>query len=207
MIIHIDDEYDLHKGFDLTLEPGYTALVGPNGAGKTTLLFQLKEYAKEHKIRVWEYSNLVDGGGFARQAYLNHGLTEQLAASIMASEGEQVAMNFSERVGDLGATVRASVASDETLFVLLDAIDSGASIDRARDIMDLFGIMYEHDISKGAKVYVVMAVNHYELVRGADCVNVRTGDHIRFGSYEEYADFICTFEKKFKRIEKRRSKK
>lgn len=34
-----------------------------------------------------------------------------------------------------------------------------------------------------------------------------SNDEIRKSSYEEYADFICTFVKKFKRIEKRRSKK
>ena len=52
------------------------------------------------------------------------------------------------------------------------------------------------------------AVNHYELARdGADCVNVRTGEHIRFSGYDDYSEFICTFEKRYPRIKRRARKR
>ena len=201
MVIKVKDEFGLHNGFSLKLTPGFTALVGPNGAGKTTLLRQIEENAKKKGIKVWRYSNLTEGGNAARQSYLDFGKMDMLMAAATASEGEQVALNFSNRVGDLGKTVRAAVSAGRPLFVLLDAIDSGASIDRARELKSLFDLIYENDIKGGAEVYVIMAVNHYELVKDVDCVNVRSGKHVKFGSYDEYADFICTFEDQFPRKE------
>ena len=70
MRIKIDDDFGIHSGFFLNLKPGYTPLVGPNGAGKTTLLRQLREYANGHGIMVFDYSNLVHGGGSAMDKYL-----------------------------------------------------------------------------------------------------------------------------------------
>ncbi len=208
MRVSVEDWYGLHKGFVLEVEPGFTALVGPNGAGKTTILRQIKEYAAREGIELWEYSNVVDGGQTAKSRYQLAGDIESLATSLMASEGENVALNFSNKVGELGARVRRAVAEKRPLVVLLDAIDSGASIDRARELRGLFDLIYEQDISKGAEVYIVMAVNSYELAKGpTDCVNVRTGKHMRFRSYDTYAEFVCSFEEKFKRTSGRRKKK
>lgn len=206
--VSMEDWYGLHKGFALEIEPGFTALVGPNGAGKTTILRQIKEHASREGVEVWEYSNVRDGGQTARSQYQLTGDIENLAASLMASEGENVALNFSNKVGELGMRVRRAATGKEPLIVLLDAIDSGASIDRARELRGLFDLIYEQDISKGAEVYIVMAVNSYELAKDpADCVNVRTGKHMRFRSYDTYAKFVCSFEEKFKRTGGKREKK
>lgn len=206
--IEVEDWYDLHKGFSFEMVPGFTALVGPNGAGKTTLLQQIKEYAKHKGIKVWEYSNVRDGGQTARSQYQFNGDFENLAASMTASEGENVVLNFSNKVGELGSMVKNAASNRVPLIVLIDAIDSGASIDRARDIRDLFDMIYEQDISKGAEVYIIMAVNSYELAKApADCVNVRNGKHMRFNSYDDYAEFVCSFEDKFKRASAKRKRK
>ncbi|MFR1480868.1 MAG: hypothetical protein ACLSB9_36915 [Hydrogeniiclostridium mannosilyticum] len=79
MRIKINDDFGIHSGFFLNLKPGYTPLVGPNGAGKTTLLRQLREYANGHDIMVFDYSNLVHGGGNAMDKYLWSGNMELLA--------------------------------------------------------------------------------------------------------------------------------
>lgn len=194
----IADRYDLHHGFTLTLSPGFTALVGPNGAGKTTLLQQIKEYADREKIDVWEYSNLRDGGRSATERYMFYGDVQNMASSMMASEGECVALNFANRVGELGQIVRQHVEIKKPLIILLDSIDSGVSIDRAKELRGLFDLIIEHDIlPESAKVYMIMAVNHYELANAsADCVNVRNGKHMKFDSYDKYAEFICQFMEK-----------
>lgn len=193
----IEDRYDLHHGFTLTISPGFTALVGPNGAGKTTLLQQIKEYADREKIDVWEYSNLRDGGRAAIERYTLYGNVQNIAAAMMSSEGECVALNFGNRVGALGQTVRHHVKAEKPLIVLLDSIDSGVSIDRARELRGLFDLIVEHDISEGAEIYIIMAVNHYEIANApVDCVNVRNGKHMKFDSYDKYAEFICEFMEK-----------
>ena len=141
MRIKIDDDFGIHSGFFLNLKPGYTPLVGPNGAGKTTLLRQLREYANGHGIMVFDYSNLVHGGGSAMDKYLWSGNMELLAISATSSEGERIAMNFGQAVSRLGAAVREAKQQKKELFILLDALDSGSSIDRIREIRSLFDLV------------------------------------------------------------------
>ena len=141
MKIRIEDWYDLHNGFELELKPGVTCLVGPNGAGKTTLLAQLNEYATGHNIPVWKYSNYADGK-YEDYRYLETD-TRLFAQNAFASEGEKVAIHFSGRVGEIGRLVTESRKTKQPAFVLLDALDSGASIDRARDLFELFKMIDE----------------------------------------------------------------
>lgn len=197
--IKINDCYSLHKPFFLTLQPGYTALVGPNGAGKTTMLLQLREYAYKNDIVVWKYSNLLDGGDNAKQMYDFNNETSLLIAAITSSEGEEIAVHFGQAVRKLGQACKKAKAEDKEIFVLLDSLDSGASIDRMRELLSLFKMVIG---DMGESVYIIAAVNSYEMTMApARCINVRTGKEVKFKSYEDYADFICTFEKNFPRLE------
>lgn len=206
--IKIEDWYNLHKGFQLTLEPGYTALVGPNGAGKTTILSQLQEYAKEKGIRVWEYSNLRDGGHVAANQYMFSGNIEGFAASTTCSEGEYLAYNFANQVKAMAQAVKQAGSAKQPILILLDAIDSGASIDRARELMGFLNNVCETEFKNGVELYIVMAVNHYELAKApTNCINVRTGEPIRFDSYDTYADFICSFEDRYSRLPEKKNER
>ena len=199
--VKIEDWYNLHKGFQLTLEPGYTALVGPNGAGKTTILSQLREFAKKEGIRFWEYSNLRDGGHVAANQYMFSGNIEGFAASTTCSEGEYLAYNFANQVKAMAQAVKQAGSTKQPILVLLDAIDSGASIDRARELMGFLNNVCKTEFKNGVELYIVMAVNHYELAKApVNCINVRTGEPIRFDSYDAYADFICSFEDRYSRL-------
>lgn len=192
MKVRIDDWYDIHSGFVLALHPGVTCIIGPNGAGKTTLLTQLNDYANSHNIKVWQYSNFTDGR-YEDYRYLETN-TRLFAESAFSSEGEKVAMHFSERVGEIGRLVTDSRATNQPAFVLLDALDSGASIDRVRDLYDLF-VMMDKDIKgNGADVYIVAAINQYELAKSPlRCVDCRTGETIKFSCYDGYAEYICGY--------------
>ena len=198
--IKINDCYSLHKPFFLTLKPGYTALVGPNGAGKTTMLLQLREYAQyAQDIIVWKYSNLLDGGDNAKQMYDFNNETSLLIAAITSSEGEEIAVHFGQAVRKLGQACKKAKDEGKEIFVLLDSLDSGASIDRMRELLSLFKMVIG---DMGESVYIIAAVNSYEMTMApARCINVRTGKEVKFNSYENYADFICTFEEKFPRLE------
>lgn len=190
----IKDIRKIHNGYDLTLNSGLTVLVGPNGAGKTTLLGQLAEYAKENQIPYFMYSNFSDGGHFAMDRYLQVGDVARFSAAMWSSEGEQVALNFGAQLVEMGSKTRKAVEEGKDILLLIDAVDSGASIDRVRELRNVFSLM-----SKDANVYIVAAANQYEMVRdGTDCVDVRTGEHLKFHSYDDYADFICSYLKKQK---------
>lgn len=193
--IKIEDTRGIHCGFKLQLKPGFTALVGPNGAGKTTLLGQIKSYAEENKIEYWAYSNLLDGGEMAMNRYLLAGSMKQLASSMFSSEGEKLVNNFANRLGEMGKKVSTAIKSKVPIIILIDAVDSGISIDMARNIVEFLLSVEEIDVNKnGGEIYLLMAVNNYEFAKSpADCVNVRSGEHMIFNSYDEYADFICNF--------------
>lgn len=191
MRIQIDDWYDIHKGFALELQPGVTCVVGPNGAGKTTLLTQLKNFADVNGITVWKYSNFTDGK-YEDDRYLNANV-RLFATSAFSSEGEKVAMHFAGRVSEIGRLVSESKANGKPAFVLLDALDSGASIDRVRELYDLF-VLINNDIKDGGEVYVVVAINQYELAKSPlRCVDCRTGKTVKFSCYDEYAEYICGY--------------
>ena len=196
--IKIKDWYDIHSGYTLSLQPGVTALVGPNGAGKTTLLTQLRDYAKNtaraKRFKVLDYSNIVDGGDKAMQSYLSSGDMTRLATSMTSSEGERIIVHLSCFVPKIKPAIEEVEREGKTLLILIDAIDSGMSIDKLRDIAGMLN-MIAKDI-EGKNVYLVISTNNYELAKGR-CLNPRTGKYVSFGSYAEYADFICSFKKLF----------
>lgn len=192
----IEDWHGIHSGYTLTLHPGYTALVGPNGAGKTTLLHQLQKIAKKRGYKTFFYSNLTDGGDKAMSECLFYGDVAFAATAMTSSEGERIAQCFGNKLGEIGRLVRNAIAEDVPLFILLDGLDSGASIDRLNDLMSVFSLI-EKDAGVqpgGAEhaVYIVAAVNNYALAKHA-CVDVRTGKSLSFGDYSEYERFICGY--------------
>lgn len=192
MQFKINDIYDIHRGYTLDLKPGYTALVGPNGAGKTTLLQQLKEEVKESGNLFVKYDNLNDGGTRSAGEYLFRGDTTAAATVLTSSEGEGIAVNFGKFVQKLGKTVRGAVAAKvENLFVLVDAYDSGSSIDRIRELRNLVNVII--DDAAPINVFFIASANTFEMAREADCVDVRTGKHMKFADYDAFADFVCNY--------------
>lgn len=205
MRFKIRDCYNLHEGFFLNLKPGYTALVGPNGSGKTTLLHQIKEYATSKNIPVIHYSNIENGGNHARQNYLFRGFADKLCASVCCSEGQEIWYHFSQIVKKLGCAVRKAKDENTKLFILLDGLDSGLSINMERELLGFFNLI-EKDIGltsdrkANPEVYIIAAVNSYELATRY-CIDVRTGKSITFKNYNDYAKFICDYEKTHKKKE------
>lgn len=192
----IEDVYGLHDGFQLFLRPGFTALVGPNGAGKTTLLRQIEEKALERGCKVVKYSNFTDGGKAAMDNLLAAGHLNKLVLRVQSSEGQRIVQNFSDALVGIGKAVTEAIESGKTLFVLLDSLDSGTSIDRQVEMVQFFDLM-ERDIGVepgGAAhdIYIVCAVNSYELA-GRICVDARTGKNVSFGTYNDYRQYILQY--------------
>ena len=78
------------------------------------------------------------------------------------------------------------------VFILLDSIDSGMSIDKLfvfrRDLID-FILLIEKQLDNG-QLYIINAANDWELIREADQVNVLTGKHMDIRTYESYRNFV-----------------
>lgn len=132
---------------------------------------------------------------------------EFVATSMCSSEGENINMNIGglakklkefmvtgrvsdrfSRIGDAFARVSGEkeyeVPETKERWLLLDAIDSGFSIDNVVEAKDFF------KADHGYELYIVASANEYELANGEDCFDVMNGKYIRFKDYDDFKKII-----------------
>lgn len=173
----------------ITINPGLTVLVGCNGSGKSTLLNMIERRLEKLDIPVFSYDNLNEGGYLAKDWALNvSGKMELLIGLATSSEGEQIYINFGEMCRKLGGFVRQNQNKNE-LWILLDAIDSGLSVDYIVELKEFLNDLVIGG-NKDKDVYVLVSANEYELCRTEDCFDVHNGKYTSFEDYEEYREFI-----------------
>ena len=172
--------------------PGFTTLVGPNGAGKTTYLHQIRDFCKEMKYPVIYYDNLSDGGQNSMSAALWSGRNSFLANLATSSEGENIVQNLGEFAQKVGSTMYRQRNKPEPVFILLDGLDSGLSIDRLLQVKAQF-VNFILDIENEQSAhdtYIISTANNYELVVGSTAINVLTGKPISLKTYNAFRKFI-----------------
>lgn len=185
----IDCGRPLFPGGSITLNPGTTVLVGCNGSGKTTFLHMLKQQLDKEDIPYVSFDNLHDGGANARSKAGYYGDYEFLASSISSSEGENINLNLCNLMKEIARAQREN-RSAEKFFILMDAIDSGLSIDNIVDLKDMFPLIREHHLNPNAEVYIVISANAYETAREENCLSVTTGNYVTICGYDAYRRFI-----------------
>ena len=182
----------LYRRINVVLEPGVTILVGCNGSGKTTFLDQLKGDLKRKRTPYLSYDNLRDGGSNAISKAGFYGDFDFLAHQVQSSEGENIDRNIGEFAGKIGNFVYNKLKpEDKTVFLLMDAIDSGLSIDNIQSVKkDLFEFIIQDTQKRGIELYIIACANSYEMAREENCFDVYNATYIKFGDYEEYRSFI-----------------
>lgn len=208
---YYDEGFDLYKKKTVTINSGVTVLVGCNGIGKTTLLHQIKTRLEKDNIPYIGFDNLKDGGHNSVSEAGFCGDFAFLVTAIQSSEGEKIVMNMGKLASRLGDFVKAGkekntynalaevftraasgnekVEIPKERWILLDAVDSGLSVDNIVDIKEqLFKTILEHNY--GNEIYIVISANEYEMARGEQCFDVYNGRYVTFKDYEEYRDFI-----------------
>lgn len=187
----------IYKKSRISLKTGITVLVGCNGCGKSTFLHLLEQKCRTAKIPVWKYNNLAHGGNNAMQTFLEcNGMAKNLLRNAQSSEGENIMNNLGDFIAKLGAFVRKNSNADK-IVMLLDAVDSGMSIDNISYLFDAFNDTILPDIEKTIpNIYFVVAANAYETARSRSCLDVCEGNYITFKDYEEYRQFILDSGKK-----------
>lgn len=168
----------------IVVEPGVTVLVGCNGAGKTTMLRQIECQLKDRKYL--HFDNHGEGDHFAMDRYGFNGNFDMLSSMFCSSEGERIMVVLGEQAAKIGQLARNSRGED--IYILMDAVDSGFSIDNVCELKEyLFQtVLEDHD----ADVYIICTANSYEMARGEDCIDVQRCLHRKFKDYDEYRDFI-----------------
>ena len=212
---YYDEDYDLYKKRSITINEGVTVLVGCNGSGKTTLLHQIKSQLKKENIPFVSFDNLHDGGSRAISSAGFHGDFGFMSAAMSSSEGENIVLSLSKLASTLRAFIKTGESQSENdrfsrnmakalwgnetekeqkvppneRWILLDAIDSGLSVDNVVDLKEcLFKTILEDDFD--GSIYIVISANEFELCRGEHCFDVYNGKYVKFSNYEKYRNFI-----------------
>lgn len=213
---------ELYKKKYMTFKPGLTVLVGCNGIGKTTLLNNIQTELKKKDIPYIMFDNLNDGGESARSRAGYHQDLAFLATAMQSSEGENIVMNIGVLASELREFISTGVKNDfssrlakifrsddceekhvtsNERWILLDAIDSGLSIDNICNIKEyLFKTIFTDPHNQDKDIYIIASANEYELANGENCLDVLNGNYIKFKDYNEYRELILkTREEKEKR--------
>ena len=212
---YYDEGTNLYKKKTIEIKSGVTVLVGCNGIGKTTLLHQIRDNLKKNSIHYVMFDNLHDGGSNSISEASFYGDFGFMATAIQSSEGENIVMNMGKLAARLGDFVRDGEDSKEKKYtklarsmaqmtgeevpeepeipkerwILLDAVDSGLSVDNIVDLKEyLFKTILEHNY--GNKIYIVVSANEYEMARGEQCFDVCNGEYVKLNDYEEYRNLV-----------------
>ena len=98
--------------------------------------------------------------------------------------------NLSTLATEIGRAVRTNKDNNKDLFVLLDAIDSGFSVDNILDLKEYLFNTILKDCNGKRDVYIICSANEYELCNGERCFDVQNAKYIEFKNYDEYKEFI-----------------
>lgn len=175
----------------ISFKPGVTVLVGCNGYGKSTLLNIIENKLEKNKIKFMKYNNLTDGEYFAKDNALYMRDLTLLANLATSSEGENIYTNIGRFVKNLGEFITNT--DDDNIWILLDAIDSGLSIDNIIEIKEFFNYLINNE--KDKNIYIIISANSYELAKDERCFDVYNGKYLTFKDYEDYRDFILQSKK------------
>ena len=171
---YYDEGYDIYKKKTITIKPGVTVLVGCNGIGKTTLLHQIRDGLKKEKIPCISFDNLKDGGSNSISEASFYGNFDFMANAMCSSEGENIVLNVGNLASRIGTFVKYGEDPKEKKciqlarsidkmngeekeeseipkerWILLDAVDSGLSVDNVIDIKEqLFKTILEYSFWK-----------------------------------------------------------
>ena len=200
-----DQDQRIYLRKDVTFMPGrLTSLVGCNGSGKSTLMMLIQDQLKEDPdILCLKYNDRAEGGSNLMSMFHFHGQMDRLAETFMSSEGERIFIG----VGNFISGLRARIAKKKPkeIWIFLDAVGSGLSIDKIQEIREIVPVIVEDN--PGIDVYFVVSTNEYEFTCGADCIDVTTFKHIVFKRYEAYRGYILDTRKKKDKREQRAHEK
>lgn len=217
------DPYD--AGFNTTsarkviLEEGLTVLIGCNGAGKSTFLKNVEEQVKKENIPILYFDQNGEGhrSNSIANSYWNQDFSF-MSSMWTASEGEGIALN----VGRIASQLREFLKDGETAksrerrkwdtifapekkqtkysnkkrFILLDAIDSGYSIDNVLELKSLIKLVMEDSRKFGVETFILVSANEFELACGERCLDVQRGKYLQMKSYPVYKRFILSSRKR-----------
>lgn len=200
----------LFRRGNLEINEGITIFVGCNGCGKTTMLRLIYDYLCHEKTPVLYYNNLEGESRVQKKGMM--GDLSFLATAWGSSEGEKIVLNLGDFASEIynfihnngkvknfdlswayemtNTKPKESDKEAEEFWILMDAVDSGLSLDNIQELKGLLHKVQKDVRAMGKRLYILISANSYELCRGDSCFDVRNGTYLTFKDYEEYRTFI-----------------
>lgn len=195
MEVLVTNKLNLFSTNKFEFKEGLNIIVGENGSGKSTLCKEITEFLNKNNIKFIKYDAYSESGCYSASNALLTGNYKESNILWNKSEGETGIFNLGNFVSKINKTIKA-IDNYEKLFIILDAIDSGLSINRIVEIRELFDIIIndinEMNLSKNIhkEIYIVASSNTFELVQNARCIYVKNGKIKKFGTYSSFRNFI-----------------
>lgn len=198
-------------------------LCGCNGYGKSTLLEQIrnklyKDYDDLEQVltnRLYQLFHKDDGtikkGGFicfdkdTRISLNENDFFISYANTLSLSNGEGLISKFGGVLGLLKKWITDN--NGKSLFLLLDDLDSGTSIDSLHEIKSVIELVINDCIENKVDYYVIIPANSYELTYfdhiKVTCIDSVDFRELVFNDYQDYKKYVLeTSAEKDKRFSK-----
>ena len=187
---YYDEDDNIFKQSKIKIQPGLTVLVGCNGSGKTTLLKQIKYQCNKKSIPCMLYDHVTKGGSHSISENAFYGNFDFVGTQMISSEGERIVNDLGNIAVKIGQLIKRNPNTKE-IVLLLDAIDSGMSVDNVLELKEeLFKFVIKDCKEHEIEVYFIVAANGYEMARGEKCFSVVDGFYVKIDSYEDFRDQI-----------------
>lgn len=197
---------------EILFSSGLTVLVGCNGSGKSTLMRNIQTELEKENIPVCYFNN-ADPETRSVGTSIAHEDFETASARMSASEGENINISLIQFFKRMPEFIKTGRITDQFTklrdlthpyvqpvtnerWILLDAVDSGHSIDNTMEVKEVLHAFLTDMTNKGYTVYILLAGNTYELADNESCMDVTTGRIKTFNSYKEYKKCILETRKK-----------
>lgn len=205
-----DSGFDICKEDGIFFQEGVSILVGCNGTGKSTVIKCIKKELDQNNIPFIKHDNYRENNkSNIMDRALEKGQFDILSASAMSSEGENIDISLgltlqiirdflingkSNDFGNIFKYIRDDNDTNKELskerWILFDAVDSGYSIDNIVTFKEVINIILDDSKKLGVNTFIVIAANSYEMAVDLPCIDIWTGNYIKFSSYSNYKSYI-----------------
>ena len=108
---------------------------------------------------------------------------------MSSSEGESVVIKLGKLISYCSKLMHKKKA--DTIILLLDNFDSNISIDVMQEFKKYFLKNTIESMQKNNKhCYILMAVNHYEILENMPCIDIQNTVVMSFSEYNTYREWV-----------------
>jgi energy-coupling factor transporter ATP-binding protein EcfA2 len=220
---YYDEEVYLYAHKSIDLKPNtITYICGCNGYGKSTLLLQIEDYVDSKKaVNIVSYMTNPIARAFNKNAldvnvgyfkfdvdsryYATEGqFLNSHAISMLQSNGESISHRYVTGLIYLKKWIQDKNNSGKTLFLFMDDLDAGTSLDMINDLKNVISMVVKECEDNNITFYGIAPINSYEFTYNnpynSVCIDACTFKSMVFKSYTRYKNYVYkTRSKKNKR--------